>query len=171
MSSHRRITIAVVIAAACIATQGGAIGAQACVINSTAKGPLSCSVTTTVRMNVRIPSMVGVTMIATGSPAIADGPVVHAGLSVKTNRSYAVQISRAPMDSTDSFASAASRPLRVTWATPAGHAQLGDTPAQIDGLSEPRAGHEAIPVAFALERQPDVSLLDPIRLLLTVVAP
>ena len=171
MSSLRGISVAVVIAAACVATAAGGLGAQTCSISSTARGPLSCSVATTVRMNVRIPSMVGVTMRSTGGPVAAAGPAVLAGLSVKTNRSYAVQLSRAPMDSADSIASASSRQSGVIWSTPTARAPLGEMPTQIDGLSGSTSGPNAIQVAFARDSQPDGAPLNPIRLLLTVVAP
>jgi hypothetical protein len=167
MSSLRVISLAV--AAACLGGAGAGVGAQTCSISSTARGPLSCSVPTTLRMTVRIPSMVGVTM-TTDAPAIAAGRTIRAGLSVRTNRSYALQISRAPMDSVDSTASP-SRRLRVSWSTAVASAELADRPTQIDALGRASAGEHAMHVTFGRDAQSDVAPLDPIRLLMTVVAP
>jgi hypothetical protein len=168
MSSFRVICVAV--AAACLGGAGASVGAQTCSISSTARGPLSCSVTTTMRMTVRIPSLVGVTM-TTDAPAIAAGRSIRAGLSVRTNRSYALQISRAPMDSVDSFAVAASHQRPVTWSTSIASAELADQPTQIDALSAPATGQTPIRVAFARDAQSATAPVDPIRLLLTIVAP
>jgi hypothetical protein len=168
MSSLRVISL--VVAVVCLGGAGASVGAQTCSISSTARGPLSCSVTTTMRMTVRIPSMVGVTM-TTDAPAVAVGRTIRAGLSVRTNRSYALQISRAPMDSVDSFAVAGSYQRPITWSTPVASAELADRPTQIDALGAPATGQTPIHVAFARDAQSDVAPVDPIRLLLTIVAP
>jgi len=162
--------ISVMVIAGCIGTAAATAGAQTCSISSTARGPLSCSVTTTVRMTMHIPSMVGVTMTS-DSPALAAGATIRAGLNVRTNRSYALQISRAPMDSADSRWSDASHPSRVTWSTSLASAELAERPTQIDAFSEAAIGQDAIQLAFARDPNSDVAQLDPIRLLLTVVAP
>ena len=111
--------------------------------------------------------MVGVTM-TTDAPAVAVGRTIRAGLSVRTNRSYALQISRAPVDS---FAVAGSYQRPITWSTPVASAELADRPTQIDALGAPATGQTPIHVAFARDAQSDVAPVDPIRLLLTIVAP
>jgi hypothetical protein len=162
-SSFRVIAAAVVNATACVVLAHGDAAAQTCSISSTAPGPLSCSVTTTVHMSLRIPSMVGVTMTSPAA-SLQTSPVVRAGLAVKTNRSYSVQIASAH------DAPAGSAP-RVTWATAAERASLDEMPTQIDAYDGPSDDRTPIEVAFARESRHDVSPLDPIRLILTVVAP
>jgi len=162
--------ISSVVIAGCIGTAGAAAGAQSCSISSTARGPLSCSVTTTVRMTVHIPSMVGVTM-TTNTPSIAAGTTIRAGLDVRANRSYALQISRAPMDSADLLGSEPSHPPRVTWSSPLASAELAERPTQIDAFSGSPVSQDGIELAFARDTRSGIAPLDPIRLLLTVVAP
>lgn len=169
-SSFRAIVVAVVNATACVVLTHRDVAAQTCSISSAAPGPLSCSVTTTVHMSLRIPAMVGVTMTSpVASPQMS--PVVHAALSVKTNRSYSVQIASAPMIETDETVATASPGPRVTWATTAERASLGETPTEIDAYDGPSDERTPIQVVFARESRRDVSPLDPIRLVLTVVAP
>ena len=168
MSSSRAIAVAV-ITAACTVVARGSAGAQACSISSTAPGPLSCSVWTTVRMTVRIPAMVGVTV--TSSQSTVAGAGVRAGLSVKTNRSYALQISRAPMDSANALPPVSSAAPKVEWATAGHRTELDDTPTQIDARMGPADGRAPVDVAFASPQTLGAAQLDPIRLLLTVVAP
>jgi hypothetical protein len=169
-SSFRVIAAAVVNATACVVLAHGDAAAQTCSISSTAPGPLSCSVTTTMHMSLRIPSMVGVTMT---SPAASSqtSPVVRAGLSVKTNRSYSVQIASAPDVPAGPPGSTAGSAPRVTWATAGERAPLDENPTQIDAYDGPSDDRTPIEVAFARESRRDVSPLDPIRLILTVVAP
>jgi len=57
-----RAIIATVGTAACLVITSAKAYAQTCSISSTARGPLSCSVTTSVHMSVRIPALVGVTV-------------------------------------------------------------------------------------------------------------
>jgi hypothetical protein len=135
--------------------------AQTCSISSTARGPLSCSVTTTVHMSMRVPEMVAVAMTAP-SASLQMSLVVRAGLSVKTNRSYSLQIASAP--------GSASRE-RVTWTTGPDRGSLDETPAEIDASDRPSSDREPIQLAFARDSRRDVSAPDPIRLILTVVAP
>lgn len=172
-TSFRAIAAAVVHATACVLLAHGNAAAQTCSISSTARGSLSCSVTTTVHMNLRVPAMVGVSMT---SPAASSpmSPVVRANLNVKTNRSYSVQIASAPAitSSESSGAVTAPAPLsRVMWATAGERASLDETPTQIDTNDGPSDDGSPIQVAFARESRRDVSPLEPIRLVLTVVAP
>jgi len=89
-------------------------------------------------------------------------PVVRAGITVKTNRSYSLQVAGA--------AGSASAE-HVTWSTVGDRAPLDETPTQIDTYEGPLADREPIQVAFTRDSRRDVSAPDPIRLILTVVAP
>ena len=172
-TSFRAIAAAVVHATACVLLTHGDAQAQSCSISSAARGSLSCSVTTTVHMNLRIPAMVGVSMTSP-APSSTMSPVVRANLRVKTNRSYSVQIASAPAitPSESSGAVTAPAPLsRVMWATAGERASLDETPTQIDTNDGPSDDGSPIQVAFARELRRDVSPLEPIRLVLTVVAP
>ena len=113
--------------------------------------------------------MVGVTV--TSSQSTVAGAGVRAGLSVKTNRSYALQISRAPMDSTNVVPTVSSAAPKVEWATAGHRMELDDTPTQVDARSRPAEDRAPVDVAFASAQRLGVGQLEPIRLLLTVIAP
>ena len=164
-----RVIIATVSTAACLVITSARAHAQTCSISSTARGPLSCSVTTNVHMSLRIPSLVGVTVTSSDVLARASGSVVRAGLAVKTNRSYALQIAAAPLDARPTGSRPATR--LVTWATEQDLASLSETPAQIDAAGGPSDDREPVQVAFARPTASDVPSADPIRLILTIVAP
>jgi hypothetical protein len=170
MSSFRAIVAAVINATACVVLVSGSAGAQTCSINSSAPGPLSCSVTTSVRMALRIPALVGVT-VTSADDAVWAAPVVHAGVKVKTNRSYALQIASAPIDPTDPTASTAKVQPSVVWSTAGSRALLSETPTQLDAYGEPTWDRDPVQVAFARPSQRGAKVLDPIRLILTIVAP
>jgi hypothetical protein len=175
MPSIRAIVVACCSAAACLCLTGRDVYAQACTINSTAPGPVSCAVHTTVTMTVRVPTMVGVsvtpgvTSSGTRGQAKAAASVVEAGIGVKANRSYDLQIARAPIDS----ASITPVPPAVTWSTATSSALLGDTPIRIDQYGS--ATSDRPPTRLALSRDPrhihGIATADPIGLLLTIVAP
>ena len=165
-----RAIIATVGTAACLVITSAKAYAQTCSISSTARGPLSCSVTTSVHMSVRIPALVGVTVTSSDRSDSASGSVVRAGLEVKTNRSYALQIARAPIDQAIRASATPDAPP-VSWATDEHRASLNDTPAQIDAAGGPSDDREPVQVAFARPPAGDVPSADPIRLILTIVAP
>ena len=165
-----RAIIATVSTAACLVITSAKAYAQTCSISSTVRGPLSCSVTTNVHLSVRIPALVGVTVTSSDRSASLSGSVVRAGLAVKTNRSYALQIARAPIDQVIR-ASATPDVPPVSWATDEDRASLNDTPAQIDAAGGPSDDREPVQVAFARSPAGDVPSADPIRLILTIVAP
>jgi hypothetical protein len=165
-----RAIIAAVSTAACLVITSAKADAQTCSIASTTRGPLSCSVTTNVHMSVRIPALVGVTVTSLDSLALASGSVVRAGLAVKTNRSYALQIARAPIDPVIRASASPDAPP-VSWATDEHRASLNDTPAQIDAAGGPSDDREPVQVAFARSPAGDVPSADPIRLILTIIAP
>ena len=145
--------------------------AQSCSVASSARGPVSCSVMTSVTMSIRVPSLVGVTLTSpTVAPEAADG-VIHAGVRVKTNRSYALQIARAPMDPTELVVGTSAGPIGVIWSTAVAAAPLGDTPLQFDASAEGTADQAPVQVSFARPGDSSVPVLEPIRLILTVVAP
>jgi hypothetical protein len=169
MSPFRAI-LAVVSATACTVIAFGTAGAQTCSISSTARGSLSCSVTTTVRIGLRIPALVGVTVTSPATGVQASASVVRMGLSVKANRSYALQIATAPIDpSSETAPFDAGSP--VTWSMDGSPAQLDETPAQVDAAGGPSEDRGPVEVAFARPPLSGVPSLDPIRLILTVVAP
>jgi len=165
-----RAIIATVSTAACLVITSAKAYAQTCSIISTVPGPLSCSVTTNVHLNVRIPALVGVTVTSSDRSASLSGSVVRAGLAVKTNRSYALQIARAPIDQAIRASATPDAPP-VSWATDEDRASLNDTPAQIDAAGGPSDDREPVQVAFARSPAGDVPSADPIRLILTIVAP
>jgi len=165
-----RAIIATVGTAACLVITSAKAYAQTCSISSTARGPLSCSVTTSVHMSVRIPALVGVTVTSSDRSDSASGSVVRAGLEVKTNRSYALQIARAPIDQAIRASATPDAPP-VSWATDENRASLNDTPAQIDAAGGPSDDREPVQVAFARKPAGDVPSADPIRLILTIIAP
>jgi hypothetical protein len=169
MSAFRAI-VAVVNATACIVIARGNARAQTCSISSTARGSLSCSVTTTVRMGLRVPSLVGVTVTSAAAGVQPSGSSIRAGLSVKTNRSYSLQIARAPLDSSDQGAPSEAA-SDVTWSTGGNRASLDETPTQIDAAGGPSDDRAPVEVAFARPPRGAVALLEPIRLTLTIVAP
>jgi hypothetical protein len=169
MSPFRAI-VTVVNATACIVIACGTAGAQTCSISSTARGSLSCSVTTTVRMSLRIPALVGVTVTPAAAGIQAQGSSVRAGVRVKTNRSYALQIARALVDSSDQTARSEAA-SDITWSTDGNRASLDETPTQIDAAGGPSDDRAPVEVAFARPPRRDVALPDPIRLTLTIVAP
>lgn len=162
-----RAIIATVIPAACLVITSAKAHAQSCSIASTARGPLSCSVTTNVHMSLRIPALVGVTVTSSAALAPGSASVVRAGLAVKTNRSYTLQIASAPIDPS----SRASSSTPVTWATNEDLASLDEIPAQIDAAGGPSDDREPVQVAFARPTAAAVPSADPIRLVLTIVAP
>jgi len=167
MSSSRAIISTILIAAACVVLVAGDAAAQTCSISSAARGPVSCSVTTTIHMGMRVPAMVGVTLT---SAAMVTRPVnrtVRASLSVKTNRSYALQVASARVDGVDAQAQSTER---VTMATAAGSATLDETPTQIDTYDGPADDRDPIQLDFARGSQHGVSASDPIRLVLTIIA-
>ena len=167
MSSSRAIISTILIAAACVVLVAGDAAAQTCSISSVAPGPVSCSVTTTIHMGMRVPAMVGVTLT---SAAMVTRPVnrtVRASLSVKTNRGYALQVASARVDGVDAQAQSTER---VTMATAAGSATLDETPTQIDTYDGPADDRAPIQLDFARGSQHGVSASDPIRLVLTIIA-
>lgn len=170
MSSLRSIAV-VIGATACVLLARGSAEAQSCSINSNAPGPLSCSVTSSMRMTLRIPSLVGVTVTSADDPARAASPVVHAGVKVTTNRSYALQIASVPIETTVSTGSSARVKPPVFWSTGRGQAVLSETPTQLDAFAEPTRDREPVQVAFARASQNGARALDPVRLILTIVAP
>jgi hypothetical protein len=170
MSSLRAIAV-VINSTACVLLARGSAKAQSCSINSNAPGPLSCSVTSSVRMTLRIPSLVGVTVTSADHAARAASSVVHAGVKVTTNRSYALQIASVPIEATDSTGSTARVHPPVVWSTAEGQALLSETPAQLDAFAEPTRDREPVQVAFARASQNGDQTLDPVRLILTIVAP
>jgi len=124
-----------------------------------------------VRMSLRIPSLVGVAVTLADSDTQSARAAVRAGFSVKTNRSYALQIARAPIDSVGPIAVTRSALPRVVWSTATNRAPLGDAPTQIDARGSPGDAEGPVQVAFASEPGRGVAALDAIRLTLTVVAP
>jgi hypothetical protein len=171
MSSVRLIVVTVVNATACILIARGSAEAQTCSINSTVPGPVSCSVTSNVRMTLRIPALVGVTVTSLDAGDQGSSAVVHAGLTVKTNRAYALQIASAPIDPIDPPEAPPTGRSAAVWSTATDRGPLNDTPTQIDGFGEPTGTRPSVQVAFAREPKSGVSRLDPIRLRLTIVAP
>ena len=168
MSSFRA-SAAVMNAIACVLLARGSAEAQACSIKSSAPGPLSCSVTTSVRMTLRIPALVGVTV--TSADDAARAPIVHADVKVETNRSYALQIASAPIGPSDPTGATAALYAPVVWSTAGGRALLSETPTQLDAYAEPTRDREPVRLAFARPTQRGVPALDPVRLILTIVAP
>jgi hypothetical protein len=167
MSSSRAIISAIVTATACVALVTGDAAAQTCSIGSAAHGPLSCVVTTTIHMSMRVPAMVGVTVTSPTMATELVNPAVRAGLRVKTNRSYALQVAGARVDGVDGQARSTQR---VTMATAAGSATLDETPMQIDTYDGPADDRAPIQLDFARDSQHGVSASDPIRLVVTIVA-
>ena len=167
MSSSRAIISAILTAAACILIATGEAAAQTCSISSAARGPVSCSVTTTIHMGVRIPAMVGVTVASPAMVTRLVNPTVRASLSVKTNRSFALQIASARVDGPDEQDESIQR---VTMGTTAGSATLDETPTQIDAYDGPADDRAPIQLDFARGSQHGVSASDPIRLVLTIIA-
>ena len=92
---------------------------------------------------------------------------VRASLSVKTNRSYALQVASARVGGVDAQARSTER---VTMATAAGSATLDETPTQIDTYDGPADDRDPIQLDFARDSQRGVSASDPIRLVLTIIA-
>jgi hypothetical protein len=170
MPSLRAIAV-IISATACVLLARGSAEAQSCSINSNAPGPLSCSVTSSMRMTLRIPSLVGVTVTSADDPARAASPVVHAGVKVTTNRSYALQIASVPIETADPTGSTAKVQPQVFWSTVGGQAPLSETPTQLDTFAEPTRDREPVQVAFARASQNGARPLEPIRLILTIVAP
>ena len=170
--SRIRAIVSVATASAFLVIASGNARAQTCSISSMARGSVSCSVTSTVQMGLRIPALVGVTLTpATGvvrAPGSAVG--VRARLRVKTNRSYALQIASAPAIP-GGRASASGSSSGIIWATKASHASLDETPTQIDAAGGPSDDRESVQVAFVGLALGDVPSDDPIRLILTIVAP
>jgi hypothetical protein len=170
MSSFRAIAAAIN-AAACVLLACGSAEAQTCSINSRVPGPLSCSVTTSVRMTLRIPALVAVTVITADDAARSAVPVVHAGVRVATNRSFALQVASAPIEPTDPTESTAKVQPPVVWSTARSEAPLSETPTQLDAYAEATRDRDPVQVAFARTSQNGAAVLDPIRLILTIVAP
>jgi hypothetical protein len=149
----------------------GSAGAQTCSINSSVPGPVSCSVTTSVRMTLRIPALVGVTVITADDAAPAAVPVVHAGVKVTANRSVALQVASAPIEPADPSESSAKVRPPVVWSTARSEALLSETPTELDAYSEATRDRDPVQVAFARPSHHGAPALDPIRLILTIVAP
>jgi hypothetical protein len=59
----------------------------------------------------------------------------------------------------------------VFWSTVGGQAPLSETPTQLDTFAEPTRDREPVQVAFARASQNGDQTLDPVRLILTIVAP
>jgi hypothetical protein len=170
--SRIRAIVSVATASAFLVIAGATARAQTCSISSTARGSVSCSVTSTVQMGLRIPALVGVTVTPVSGAVRAPGSAVgvRARLRVKTNRSYALQIASAPAIPGGRTSALRSSP-GVIWATKAHHASLDETPTQIDAAGGPSDDREPLQVAFVGPAQSDVSSDVPIRLILTIVAP
>jgi hypothetical protein len=168
MSSSRAIISAIVTATACVALVTGDAAAQTCSIGSAAHGPLSCVVTTTIHMSMRVPAMVGVTVTSPTMATELVNPAVRAGLRVKTNRSYALQVASARIDGADERIRSTQR---VTMATAAGRGSLDETPTQIDTYGGPADDRDPIQLEFIRDSEYGVSAFDPIRLVLTIIAP
>jgi hypothetical protein len=167
MSSPRAITSSILAAAACVVLVTGDAAAQTCSISSAARGPVSCSVTTTIHTGMRIPAMIGVTVTSPDMVTRPANPVVRASLSVKANRSYALQVASARVDGGDGRARSTQH---VTMATAAGSATLDETPTQIDTCDGPADDRAPIQLDFARDSQRGVSASDPIRLVVTIIA-
>jgi hypothetical protein len=167
MSSSRAIISTILTAAACVVLVTGDAAAQTCSISSVAPGPVSCSVTTTIHMGMRVPAMVGVTLTSPAMVTRLVNRTVRASLRVKTNRSYALQVASARVDGVDGQARS---PRRVTMATAGDSATLDETPMQIDTYDGPADDRAPIQLDFARDSQHGVSASDPIRLVVTIVA-
>ena len=159
-----------VIAVGCLSLPQAAARAQSCSISSTARGPLACSVKTTIRMSVRVPALIGVTVSSRDVAGQAPAAVVRAGLHIKTNRSYALQIASAD-GPTGAIRPALAAAQRVTWSTGEGRASLDATPVQIDGGDGATDGRDTVEVTFVREPQRAGPAVEPVRFLLTIVAP
>jgi hypothetical protein len=171
MPSFRATVAAVIYAAVCVLIARGSAQAQTCSISSSARGPLSCSVTTSVRMTLRMPALVGVTVTSPDDAVRPRGAIVHADIRVKTNRSYALQIASAPVGPADQIARTSGAALPVVWSTPVIQAPLNETPTQLDAYGEPTEDRDPVHVVFARPPRSGIPALDPIRLVLTIVAP
>jgi hypothetical protein len=169
--SSSRVVAAIITVSVCLILGHSDARAQSCSVASSARGPVSCSISTSMNISIRVPSLVGVTLTTPTLASETANGVIHAGVRVKTNRSYALQIARAPIDLTRPDVLSPSEPISVLWSAGAAAAPLGDTPMQLDGYAEPTADREPVEVSFARPGASAVPALEPIRLILTVVAP
>jgi hypothetical protein len=169
MSSFRAVIAVVLNASACVLIGPASADAQTCSISSSARGPLECAVTTSVRMTLRVPALVGVTVATTADAAArVPGATIRAGVEVKANRSYALQIASAPADQMGSGGRATAEHTNVVWSTAGNRARLSDTPTQLEASAEPTTARDPLEVAFASQFRR--STVTP-RFVLTIVAP
>ena len=158
-----------------VVLSGRVAGAQSCAIATTSRGPVSCSIATTLSITTRMPALVGVS-VTPGSASVAGASrrglrgSIDAGIGVRANRSYSLQIARGSMDSRPATTTSGTR---ITWSTDNASALLGDVPMAIGEYAG--RGSALVPLRIAFERdaakQHGTSSFDPINLLLTVVAP
>lgn len=175
MPSFSAIMRAVVHTSACVLTIASRVDAQSCSISSTAPGPVSCAVTTTVMTTIRMPTLVSVSVTPLPRSQVSmhgawAASIVQAAFEVSANRSYALQIATAP-DSASLDPS--SHAAALGWSMGGRAAQLNETPIELATFGSQMGDHG--PAVVALSRsaagQLDRADRDPIRLRLTIVAP
>ena len=154
-----------------VLSMSGRVDAQTCSISSTTRGPLSCAVTTAITTTIHMPELVSVNVTpvrtSDGWAGGARRAIVDAAFGVSANRSYSLQITNASEDSDSDFARQ-SNGLSASIANDA--PELSKAPGQQATFSGPMGNHVPFVLAFS-SRVLDTGTADPIRLLVTIVAP
>ena len=169
----RRVFRAVVLhASLCVLSVSGRVDAQTCSISSTTRGPLSCAVTTAIRTTIRMPALVSVSITPLRTSVASAGraqrvSIVDAAFGVKANRSYSLQIANAS-EGPDSDLVAPS--MDLTRSIAGGAPELSEARVQQATFSGPMGDHAPFVLAFSSELL-DQGTADPIRLVVTIVAP
>lgn len=159
-------------ASLCVLSAVGRLDAQTCSISSTTRGPLSCALTTTMTATIHMPTLVSVNVTplrtSDASPSGAQRiSIVDAAVGVRANRSYSLQIANVS-EVSDSDLSEPSAEVSRSMARRA--LELRKAPVQQATFSGPMGDHA--PFVLAFSRRPfDTVTGDPIRLVLTIVAP